>query len=119
MNTTNPRLSVRRDNGVVVAELLDERILEEQAIQQIRDELLGLIDQETTPKLLIVFRNVQHLSSATLGALIQIKKSIEKLGGQLRLSDINPQIQEVFAITKLDRLFQIHSSSDAASNSFS
>jgi anti-sigma B factor antagonist len=36
----------------------------------------------------------------------------------LRLANIDPQIYEVFKITKLDKLFQIHESTDAALASF-
>ena len=39
--------------------------------------------------------------------------------GQLRLADIDPQIYEVFVITKLNKLFQIFDSADQALASFS
>ena len=38
--------------------------------------------------------------------------------GQLRLSDINEQILEVFWITRLDRLFEIHDTADEAMATF-
>ncbi len=50
---------------------------------------------------------VDHLSSAALGTLITINNKVKVKGGQLRLSDINPQIYEVFTITKLNKLFKI------------
>ena len=51
---------------------------------------------------------VDHLSSAALGTLITINNKVKQKGGQLRLSDINPQIYEVFLITKLNKLFRIY-----------
>ena len=39
--------------------------------------------------------------------------------GQLRLADISPQIYEVFAITKLNKLFEIHETASDAAGSFS
>ena len=54
-----------------------------------------------------------------LGTLITINNRIKEKGGQLRLVNINPQIYEVFAITKLDKLFKIYEDSDKACASFS
>ena len=97
----------------------EPQILEETSIQKIAAEILQLIDQAINPKLLMDFQNVEHLSSAALGTLITINNRIKEKGGQLRLVNINPQIYEVFAITKLDKLFKIYEDSDKACASFS
>jgi len=68
--------------------------------------------------LLIDFNQVEHLSSAALGTLITINNKIRTKDGQLRLCNIDPQIFEVFVITKLDKLFQIHQDSGLATASF-
>lgn len=118
MATDDSRLRVRKENGVIRAEFVDRNILDEANIQQITDELLGLVSSEQAPRLLISFSNVDHLSSAALGALITIHNKMKGLGGQLRLAEIDPQIYEVFEITKLNKLFQIHDSCDDAVASF-
>ena len=69
-------------------------------------------------KLLLNFRNVDHLSSAALGMLITLNKKVKEKHGVLKLSDINRQIFEVFKITRLDRVFDIHESADHALASF-
>jgi anti-sigma B factor antagonist len=84
----------------------------------ISEEISRLIDAEASPKLLISFANVDHLSSAALGALITINNKIRQKNGQLRLASIDPQIYEVFVITRLNKLFQIHESVDDAIKSF-
>jgi len=61
---------------------------------------------------------VDHLSSAALGALITIHNKLKARGGVLKLANIDPQIYEVFVITKLNKLFEIHESLDAAVESF-
>ena len=68
--------------------------------------------------MLLNFANVEHLSSAALGTLITINNKVKQKGGQLRLSNIDPQILEVFVITKLNKLFQIHNDEAAAVQSF-
>ena len=96
----------------------DRSILEETTIQSIGEDISLMIEEAVSPKLLISFTGVEHLSSAALGTLITINNKIRQKGGQLRLSDIHEQIYEVFVITRLDKLFQIHETADTATESF-
>jgi len=116
--SNSSRLRISRGDGIVRVEFIDRNILDESNIQHIGEELSDLIDAETRPKLLISFENVDHLSSAALGTLITINNKIRNRGGQLRLANIDPQIYEVFVITRLNRLFNIHDTSEEAVQSF-
>ena len=118
MATRESRLTVEHEGDIVKVELLDRNILEEAAIQQIGEEISTLVDQANNPKILISFSNVEHLSSAALGTLITINNKVRQKGGQLRLSNIDPQIYEVFVITRLNKLFQIYDDSGQAVASF-
>jgi len=118
MPTQDSRLVVHQDAEITKIEFLDRNILEEANIQAIGDEISGLIDEATDPKLLINFKNVEHLSSAALGTLITVNNKVRQKGGQLRLCNIDPQIYEVFVITKLNKLFQIHDDVESALKSF-
>jgi anti-sigma B factor antagonist len=118
MPSDDSRLRVRRTNDVVQVEFVDRNILDEGNIQQIGEEINTLIDAESRPKILISFSNVDHLSSAALGTLITIHNKVKAQDGELRLADIDPQIYEVFEITKLSRLFEIHRDSQSAMASF-
>ena len=118
MGEKDSRLLVRRDEGITRVGFIDRNILEESVIQQIGDEIVRLVDESPNPKLLISFEHVEHLSSAALGTLITINNRVKHKGGQLRLSNIDPQIYEVFVITKLNRLFQIHDDAQAAMKTF-
>ncbi|MFQ3651178.1 MAG: STAS domain-containing protein, partial [Gemmataceae bacterium] len=64
------------------------------------------------------FRNVKYLSSAALGKLIALNKKVKSAGGSLVLSNINPEIIEVFEITKLDKMFKIKKDEQEALQSF-
>ncbi len=118
MAQTDTHLVVKRDGAITSVRFVDRNILEEARIQEIAEQVGLLIDQSTSPKLLLDFTGVEHLSSAALGALININNRIRKKGGQLRLAGIQPEIYEVFAITKLNKLFQIHDDAAAAKASF-
>lgn len=118
MAASNSRLRIKRADSVVQVEFIDRNILDEANIQSIGEEITALVDSESAPKLLISFANVDHLSSAALGTLITINNRIRGKGGQLRLANIDPQIYEVFVITRLNKLFSIHENTDAAIKSF-
>lgn len=118
MPAEDTRLRTRTHGDVTVVEFIDRNILDEANIQMIGEELAGIVEKSAKPKLLISFSNVDHLSSAALGTLITINSKVKARNGQLRLSNIDPQIYEVFVITKLNKLFQIHDTAEAALKSF-
>jgi anti-sigma B factor antagonist len=61
---------------------------------------------------------VEFLSSAALGKLITLNKKANTYQCQLKLSNIRPEIYEVFAITKLNKLFDIRDDEAAALAAF-
>jgi len=107
-------LKIKRTDEISVVAFADRKILEELAIQEIEEELHQVVDSEPGIKLLLNFQNVDHLSSAALGMLITLNKKIKETNGELKLSDINRQIFEVFKITRLNRVFDIHDTADQA-----
>ena len=119
MTQDQSRLRVSDHEGVTRIEFVDRNILDEANIQQIGDEIAEIVASREEPRVLISFDNVDHLSSAALGTLITINNKIRSKAGQLRLANIDPQIYEVFVITKLNKLFQIHESTEQALASFS
>ena len=58
------------------------------------------------------------LSSAALGKLITLNRKLQSAGGKLVLCNIDPQIYEVFEITKLNKLFNIQKEEQAALQAF-
>lgn len=111
-------LTVKETDGVRVVEFADRKILDELCISEIRDELSKLVEGANGVKLLLSFKNVEHLSSAALGVLITLNKQVSDQKGKLKLSDITPQIFEVFKITRLNKLFDIHDTAAKALSSF-
>jgi anti-sigma B factor antagonist len=112
------RLEVEDIGDVTVINFVDRKILDEQNIQVIGEQLFGLVDQDGRRKLLLNFGNVEYLSSAALGKLITLNKKLQAAGGRLILCNIDPQIYEVFEITKLDKFFNIQKEEQSALQSF-
>jgi anti-sigma B factor antagonist len=101
------RLEVEDIGDVTVVNFVDKKILDEQNIQVIGEQLFQLVDELGRRKILLNFKNVEFLSSAALGKLITLNRKLQSAGGKLVLCEIDPQIYEVFEITKLNKLFTI------------
>jgi anti-sigma B factor antagonist len=114
MTEPQANLAVRRQSGAFIVEFQDRKILEELTINQIGEQLSGIIASEPNPRMLLDFRNVEHLSSAALGMLITLNKLLIERQGRLVLANIHPQIYEVFKITRLNKLFNIQNTTEDA-----
>jgi anti-sigma B factor antagonist len=101
------RIEVNEVGDVTIVRFRDRKIIEDISIQELGQELYQLIDQQNRDKLLLNFSTVEFLSSSALGKLITLEKKMKSAGGDLKLSNIKPEIFEVFKITKLNRLFDI------------
>jgi anti-sigma B factor antagonist len=100
-------VSISNEKDIRVVEFTQNKILDEGNIAEIGNTLRGLVEERPNAKLLLDFSNVDHMSSAALGMLINTNNLIKQRNGQLRLAGIKPQIFEVFVITKLNKLFRI------------
>ena len=107
--------AVQQHVDVTVVHLLDQRMLDRLMINELRDELLNLVDTRRPEKLLINFGGVTHLSSEAIGALLSCWKHLAENGGVMRLAGMNENVREVFRITRLEgRVFDIYDTADKA-----
>lgn len=104
---THRRIDVSSSGPVTVARIVDKKILDESAVQEMGLEILGLIEQDGHRSLALDFSDVEYLSSAALGKLITLDRKMKGHRGQLSLCGIRPEILEVFQITKLNKVFTI------------
>ena len=101
------RIKVTDSGKVTVVTFNDSKIIDEAEIQEFGQELYDLVEREGKKKIILNFGNVEFLSSAALGKLIGFDRRVKQHGAELVLSNIRPEIYEVFAITKLTKLFKI------------
>jgi anti-sigma B factor antagonist len=118
MSAQNPPVAVSDAKDIRIVEFTNNKILDEANIKEIGDAIRALVEERDTPKLLLDFGTVDHLSSAALGMLIDVNSKMRAKNGSLRLANIRPAIRDVFVITKLDKLFKIHGTREEALASF-
>jgi anti-sigma B factor antagonist len=104
---THRRIDVSKIGDVSIVRFLDKKILDEASILELGTELFGLVEQDNRKSLLLNFSGVEFLSSAALGKLITLDRKVKTAKGRLKMSNIRPEILEVFQITKLNKVFDI------------
>ncbi len=112
------RIDVEEVGDVTIATFVDKKILDENNIQQIGSQLFALVEEDGRKRVILDFSIVEYLSSAALGKLITMDKKVKASSGKLRLCSIRKDIYEVFAITKLNKLFDIKDTQEEALQGF-
>jgi len=112
------RLAITDVGDVTVVRFADRRILDDVNIQEIGQELYQLVEEEHRDRVLLNLCDVDFLASSALGKLITLQRKIKARGGTLKLSNVRPEIYEVFAITKLNAKFEIHDEEEEALKAF-
>jgi anti-sigma B factor antagonist len=112
------RLNVAEVGEVTVVHFNDRKILDANAIEELGGELFGLVEIDNRNNLLLDFTGVEFLSSAALNKLIILDKKVKANGGQLKLCSLRHEIAEIFALTRLDKLFDIRKDQTSALEAF-
>ena len=112
-------INVTRVDSVTVVRFTESHILNEMYIQRCGRELLCLVDVERTHQVLLSFEGVKFLSSIILSKLLTLNKKIKAQQGQLVLCDMDPEVEDLFSLTNLSRLFDIRDTQTEALATFS
>ncbi|HEY3280952.1 MAG TPA: STAS domain-containing protein [Armatimonadota bacterium] len=108
-------IQVRKVDDVAVVVLSGE--LDTYSCPNLRQSVGDLVDQGHL-KIVLNLKDVEYVDSAGLGTLVGNLKRVTEKGGQLKLVNCNAQIQKVFNITGLVRIFEQYDSEEAAIKSF-
>lgn len=103
---------------VSVVRFKDQKVMDPSRIETLGKELMSLVDAEDPDNVLINFENVSFFSSAAINKLIMLEKRIRTQGGKIRLSNLRPEVRDLFSYTNLDGLFQIKDEQSEAIDSF-
>ena len=112
-------------NDVSVVKLKDEKVMAPAQIETLGVELLSLVETNpnedggsTCTNVLINFENVRFFSSGAINKLIVLEKRVRAGGGKIRLSNMQPEVRDLFSYTNLDQMFDILSNQTEAIESF-
>lgn len=99
---------------ITVGRLQAASVLDAMNVARFAEEVLARIKTSPGLHLLLDFELVDYLSSAVLTELLRINEAVKAADGTFRLCGLNPDVQKVFEITNLNKIFVIYQGRDAA-----
>jgi anti-sigma B factor antagonist len=84
---------------------------------KVRAAVAGFVDREYQ-KLVIDLSAVTYLNSTAIGVLVAAQTSYTRKGWQIKLCGVNKNISNIFVITKLTLVFDVHDTRNEAVKSF-
>ena len=106
-------LSVERNAAALVAAFLVDSIYEDNW-NQFEGELLELVEEAGSVRLVLDMSGLAFLSSFALGIIISAVKKAEEQGGRLLFAGIVEPVAKVFEVASLSKKFHIYESVDEA-----
>jgi anti-sigma B factor antagonist len=83
----------------------------------LREIVVGLLEKGKK-HVLLNMTDVAHVDSAGIGELVRSHTSVRKQGGQLKLTSVNKNVQELLQKTMLLAVFDVHQDETSAVKSF-
>ncbi len=90
-----------------VVKFKDQRVMDPARIEKLGKELEMVAGSPQGKKLTVDFDNVKFISSAAISKLVVLEKRVRANGGKLRLSNLRPEVRDVFSLARLDTVFDI------------
>lgn len=94
-------------DSVSVVKFKDKRVMDPTRIEKLGKELELVAGSDQGKKLRVDFDNVKFISSAAISKLVVFEKRVRANGGNLRLSNLRPEVRDVFSLARLDTVFDI------------
>ena len=102
---------VEKVNDVLVVDVEGQLIVGNR--QELKQKVLEELERGEL-KFVVDFERTGYIDSSGLGVLVSLSKKVREQGGELRLANLNEDLKTLFELTKLDTLFQIADSREAA-----
>ena len=108
MPLRRPRSEAKTDHaaGVTTITFTEAKIRDE--ADMLGKELRGRTDHLGRRRLLLDFTNVRFFTGDELGTLLKLNHKMRGAGGRLTLSNLNPALYELFEVTKLNTVMEVH-----------
>lgn len=112
-------LHTRQEDDVLIAYFQDVRIIDESRITNLGQELTELVTDPNNQKIVLNFENVSFMSSAMIGKLVLFGNKCKSAKVDLRLCNINENVDEVFQLMKLGKVFSLDADEKTALSNLS
>jgi anti-sigma B factor antagonist len=83
----------------------------------LREVVAGLVESGSK-RILLNLQGVEYVDSGGLGELVRTHTTLQKVGGQLKMVNVNQRVQELLKVTSLHKVFDIYKDEASAVQSF-
>jgi anti-anti-sigma factor len=102
-----PSLQVRRQGDETIIRFVDLDRLDGYNSHALAEELACLAEDTPCARIVLVLGNIEYTSGSGLGTLLALNRKVRSMGGRLLLTNLNPAVAEVIAVTRLDRVLEV------------
>ena len=81
-------------------------------------EKVSALAKEKRVNLVIDIGAIDFIDRSGLGSLVASLRSVNKLGGDIKIASLQNPVRAIFELTRLHRIFEIFDDSTAAAKSF-
>ena len=112
--TEESQLIVEQAGEVSIVGFSEPTLLDAYHVNESAKELYNLIEKQGHRWIVLDLSTIKMLSSQTLGVFLNTRHKLEKLGGKVVISGIDPKLSRVFKITNLDSVFEFFANTSLA-----
>lgn len=111
---TKAGLTIATEGSAVIASFQGTCISDVAQITNASAEIKQYIEANHPDQMVFDFDGVKFFSSQVLGLLLEARAWLEAHRGQVAITSLSPQLERVFKITNLDKLFCFYPTRAAA-----
>jgi len=111
---TKAALQIAREGNVAVASFRSDIVSDVEEIATASTQLQECIESDPPRRMVFDFSGVKFFSSQVLSLLLEVRARLQPHEGEVAISSLSPQLERVFKITSLDRIFRFYPDRAAA-----
>lgn len=108
MTESDQCIAVEPRDGVLVVRFVQTNLIDQAALNRIKEQLKSLVGGETRPLIVLDMGNIDFLGSSALGMLVAVAKAATAQGGSLGVASLNDRVGDVFDIANLGKCMSRH-----------
>jgi len=111
---TKAGLNIAKEGDAAVASFRSSCVSDVAEITNASAQLKQYIETNRPKQMVFDFDGVKFFSSQVLGLLLEARARLESHSGQVAITSLSPQLERVFKITNLDKIFTFYPDRAAA-----
>ena len=88
--------------------------MDDAACHELQREVLSAAEKEPQLPILLDLSEIKFVPSLGLGTLVMLNRKLKDKGQRFALVGVHPDVRAILALTRLDKLFEMHADRAAA-----